>query len=107
MIVLFSSLARVVLRRGELDRARTALTGGDTAHAHRAAGAAAAGWPERLASPAGWADAASYTLADAKMLRKEMTAGYLVAGFLAVLVPTGLWRDVFVSGHGLWTSLEK
>jgi YHS domain-containing protein len=41
------------------------------------------------------------------MLRKEMAAGYLVAGFLAVLVPASAWHDVFISGHGFWTSLEN
>jgi uncharacterized membrane protein YraQ (UPF0718 family)/YHS domain-containing protein len=99
MIVLFSLLARAVLRRREVEDARMRLGGADA----RAPGA---GRP-RPTSLAGWADAASYTLADAKMLRKEMTAGYLVAGFLAVLVPTSLWRDVFVTGHGFWTSLEN
>jgi len=33
--------------------------------------------------------------------------GYLVAGFLAVLVPTGVWGTVFVRGHGFGTSLEN
>jgi len=41
------------------------------------------------------------------MLRKEMTAGYLVAGFLAVLVPVSVWNDVFLTGHGFWTSLQN
>ena len=104
MIVLFSLLARLVLRRREIEAARAGLAEGG--HEHGGA-AGRAGWRERLTSPAGWADAASYTLADAKMLRKEMAAGYLVAGFLAVLVPTGVWRAVFVSGHGFWTSLEN
>jgi uncharacterized protein len=36
-----------------------------------------------------------------------MAFGYAVAGFLAVLVPTNVWRDVFISGHGFWTSLEN
>jgi uncharacterized protein len=40
------------------------------------------------------------------MLRKEMAIGYVVAGFLAVMVPTRVWEAVFVSGHGFWTSLE-
>ena len=107
MITLFSLLARLVLRRAELEDARRALTGADTHHVHDTPAATAAGWRERLGSLAGWADAASYTLADAKMLRKEMTAGYLIAGFLAVLVPASLWSDVFVSGHGLATSVEN
>jgi YHS domain-containing protein len=99
MIVLFSLLARAVLKRREIDKARDRLGAADV----RASGAR----PPRPTSLAGWADAASYTLADAKMLRKEMTAGYLVAGFLAVLVPASVWSDVFVSGHGFWTSLEN
>ena len=31
----------------------------------------------------------------------------MVAGFLAVLVPTSVWQAVFVSGHGFWTSVEN
>jgi uncharacterized protein len=99
MIVLFSLVARLVLRRQEIEAARAGLGEADV----RAPG----GHRPRPTSLAGWADAASYTLADARMLRKEMAAGYLVAGFLAVLVPTSFWNDVFVSGHGFWTSLEN
>src|SRR6202011_3545589 len=61
----------------------------------------------RLRSPAAWADAASYTMADLVMLRKEMIIGYLVAGFLAVLVPNTLWDGVFFHGHGVATSIEN
>jgi uncharacterized protein len=99
MIVLFSLAARLVLRRQEIDAARAGLGDADV----RAAG----GDRPRPTSLAGWADAASYTLADAKMLRKEMAAGYLVAGFLAVLVPTSFWHSVFITGHGFGTSLEN
>ncbi|HQU26533.1 MAG TPA: permease, partial [Acidimicrobiales bacterium] len=56
---------------------------------------------------AGWSDAASYALADATMLRKELAIGYVVAGLLAVLVPHGFWSALFVSGHGFWSSLEN
>ncbi len=54
-----------------------------------------------------WADAASYTMADLKMLRRELAIGYVVAGFLAVLVPTHLWNDLFLHGHGFGTTLEN
>ena len=107
MIVLFSLLARLVLARRELEAARRGLAGGGTDHVHEAPAATSASWRQRLGSLAGWADAASYTLADAKMLRKEMAAGYLVAGFLAVLVPTSVWHDIFITGHGFWTSLQN
>jgi YHS domain-containing protein len=64
-------------------------------------------WRQKLTSKAAWADAAAYTMADIKMLRKELVIGYVVAGFLAVVVPMNVWNDVFVSGHGFWTTLEN
>jgi len=64
-------------------------------------------WGVKLRSKAAWSDAAGYTMADLTMLRRELVIGYLVAGFLAVLVPTRLWNDVFLHGHGFWTSLEN
>ncbi len=64
-------------------------------------------WREKLTSRAAWSDAASYSMADITMLRKELVIGYGVAGFLAVLVPTRAWNDVFLTGHGAWTSIEN
>jgi hypothetical protein len=46
-------------------------------------------------------------MADLTMLRRELVIGYVVAGFLAVVVPTHLWNDVFLHGHGVWTTLEN
>ena len=62
---------------------------------------------EKLGSPAALSDAANYAVADVTMLRKELIIGYLVAGFLAVFVPTSLWNAVFLHGHGGWTVLEN
>jgi YHS domain-containing protein/uncharacterized membrane protein YraQ (UPF0718 family) len=64
-------------------------------------------WREKLTSKAAWADAASYTMADVTMLRKELVIGYGIAGFLAVLVPMSVWNDVFWKGHGFWTSVQN
>ena len=64
-------------------------------------------WRQKLTSKAAWADAASYTMADITMLRKELVIGYGVAGFLTVLVPMHVWNDVFMTGHGFWTSVEN
>ncbi len=63
-------------------------------------------WP-KLRSPAALSDAASYAIADATMLRRELFIGYGVAGFLAVLVPTDAWNALFVHGHGFWTIIEN
>jgi uncharacterized protein len=64
-------------------------------------------WRLKLRSRGAWADAASYAMADLTMLRRELVLGYMIAGFLTVLVPTRVWNDVFVHGHGFGTSLEN
>jgi uncharacterized membrane protein YraQ (UPF0718 family) len=64
-------------------------------------------WRQKLRSRAAWSDAASYTVADLTMLRRELVVGYVVAGFLTVLVPVHVWNDVFIHGHGWWTSVEN
>ena len=64
-------------------------------------------WRQKLTSKAAWSDAASYTMADITMLRNELVIGYTVAGVLAVMVPMRAWSDVFLTGHGFWTSLEN
>ena len=51
--------------------------------------------------------AAGYTMADVTMLRRELVIGYGVAGFLSVLVPTEWWNEIFLHGHGFWTSVEN
>jgi uncharacterized membrane protein YraQ (UPF0718 family)/YHS domain-containing protein len=64
-------------------------------------------WGAKLRSRAAWSDAATYTMADLTMLRRELVVGYVIAGFLAVLVPSHVWNVVFLHGHGFWTSLEN
>jgi YHS domain-containing protein/uncharacterized membrane protein YraQ (UPF0718 family) len=64
-------------------------------------------WATKLRSKGAWSDAASYTMADINMLRKELVIGYVVAGILAVVVPVTAWNDVFLHGHGFWTVLEN
>ncbi len=64
-------------------------------------------WSKKLRSKPRWADAASYTIADLTMLRREIFIGFIVAGFLAALVPSGLWNAVFIHGHGWWTTIEN
>jgi uncharacterized membrane protein YraQ (UPF0718 family) len=46
-------------------------------------------------------------MSDLTMLRKEIVLGYVVAGFLATVVPDSLWNALFLQGHGFWTTLEN
>ena len=105
MIVLLALLGAVALtgRRVEAARSRLSAVSND----EQAEELQHQPWSRRLRSRSGWADAASYTMADLTMLRREMLVGYLVAGFLAALVPTGVWNAVFLQGHGTWTQVEN
>ena len=112
MIGLLALVARFFFRPALVERARQHLAGRSsrsTEDEHRAdlGGAQVAPLARRLRSRAGWVNAATYTMADLVMLRKEMVVGYLVAGFLAVLVPNSLWNTIFFHGHGFATSVEN
>ncbi|MBF6558219.1 MAG: permease [Acidimicrobiales bacterium] len=111
MIALFTVLAGLYLRGRLVVQARERLTGVDghdhmdrppenTALQHQP-------WGRRLRSRGGWADSATYTMADLTMLRKELAIGYMVAGFLATVVPIHFWNAIFLHGHGFWTSVEN
>jgi uncharacterized protein len=117
MIVLLVTLGGFVLtpRVVAAARRRVGSAGSGSAASSAASGTAAdpqdepghGAWRKKLSSRAAWSDAASYTIADLKMLRRELVIGYLVAGFLAVLVPSGAWNAIFIRGHGGWTVLEN
>ncbi len=117
MIAMFAVVSRFFFPRALVDRARVRVqSGADGERDHQdmpgmsaAGGDAAERVPfrVRVRSLAGWSDAASYTMADITMLRREMVIGFGVAGFLAVLVPDSVWAHVFITGNGFWTSLEN
>ena len=117
MIVLLALVGGFIFNRRVTEPARQRLQAGVVGgHDHAAmVGVSAdrqselerAPWRQKLTSKAAWSDAASYTMADITMLRKELVIGYVVAGFLAVVVPMHAWNDVFLTGHGAWTSVEN
>ena len=90
MIVLLVLVGGFLLRGPLVERARERLrhvTAG-TAHDHQAMVGVSEDrqhqlertpWREKLTSKGAWADAASYTMADIIMLRKELLIGYTVA----------------------------
>ena len=116
MIILLALTGGAVIGSQRAAAARARLTGTGNGSEHQAMAGLSEEeqaeldrepWRQKLTSKAGWSDAASYTMADLIMLRRELVIGYLVAGFLAVLVPTHVWNEVFLHGHGLWTSVEN
>jgi uncharacterized membrane protein YraQ (UPF0718 family)/YHS domain-containing protein len=118
MIVLLALTGGFFITRKLTDPARERLRSGRTADGHdhqamtgvsedRQAALERIPWREKVRSKAAWSDAASYTMADITMLRTELVIGYVVAGFLAVLVSPHVWNDVFWRHHGMLTSIEN
>ena len=112
MIVLLVLLGSLWLRGRTIAEARrvaeAAAGGHDHDHCHGGGPAVATGtWGRRVRSLDGWSEAAGHALDDLRMLRRELVIGFVVAGLLTVAVPTHVWSDVFIRGHGFWTSLEN
>jgi uncharacterized protein len=64
-------------------------------------------WREKFSNRRNYSLAAQYTIGDITMLRKELFAGFLVAGFIMVHVPNAWWAHLFFTGHGSLTVLEN
>jgi uncharacterized protein len=93
--------------RAHLDRSEA--VGGAHEHRHDHGGESHEELPlrRRLRSVDGWGEAAGYMISDLTMIRKELVIGFVVAGFVTVLVPDVVWQSLFVTGHGFWSSLEN
>jgi uncharacterized membrane protein YraQ (UPF0718 family) len=64
-------------------------------------------WRERARDKENYRLAARFTIGDLTMLRKELLAGFVVAGFIMVDVPNRWWSHFFLNGRGGWTVLEN
>ena len=95
MIALMALLLRAFVSPRLEERARAHAQQADTGHEHHAF-STEAGWRERLVSPAAWSDVAHNFRGDWRMLWKEITAGFLLAGFVAQ-AGNGFLGDVFLT----------
>ena len=55
-------------------------------------------WRRRIRSRAGWNLVGHHFVSDWKMVWEEILIGFTVAGFVAVLVPAGVWESIFLIG---------
>ena len=67
------------------ERAREHAQQAAAGHLHRAAGTAGMSWRERLTAVDAWTDVAHNFSGDWGMLWKEITIGFLLAGFIGLL----------------------
>jgi YHS domain-containing protein len=84
MIVLMALMLRWFVSPRLEQRARKHAQEADTGHQHHAAGSELS-WRQRLTSAEAWSDVAHNFRGDWQMLWKEITAGFLLAGFIGLL----------------------
>ena len=54
-----------------------------------------------------WRDAAGFTIGDLTMVRIELLIGFIVAGLADTLIPISWWHHLFLSGHGILSTIEN
>jgi uncharacterized protein len=96
MIVLMTLMLRAFVSRRLEQEAREHAQEADTGHQHRAAGEAMS-WRQRLRSASAWSDVAHNFRGDWQMLWKEITIGFLLAGFVAQL-GNDFFNSLFLKG---------
>jgi uncharacterized membrane protein YraQ (UPF0718 family)/YHS domain-containing protein len=96
MIVLMAVLLRAFVSPRLEQQAREHTRQADTGHQHHMAGEQMS-WRQRLTSASGWSDVAHNFRGDWQMLYKEITVGFLLAGFVAQL-GDGFFNGLFLKG---------
>jgi uncharacterized membrane protein YraQ (UPF0718 family) len=94
MIALMAVLLRAFVSRQLETEAREHAREADAGHQHAGAGMT---WRRRLTSATAWSDVAQNFRGDWKMLWKEITVGFLLAGFVAQL-GDGFFNGLFLKG---------
>src|SRR6266487_6920772 len=94
LILLMWAAVRAFVTPTEEERAREHAQTADTGHQHTMASEQRT-LRERLVSEQAWSDVAHNFRGDWQMLWKEMTAGFLIAGFVAI-VPSNVFEAVFL-----------
>ncbi len=84
MIVLMVAMLRLFVSRQLEEQAREHAQEADTGHQHHTAGERM-GWRTRLTSASAWSDVAHNFRGDWQMLWKEISIGFLLAGFIGLL----------------------
>jgi uncharacterized protein len=85
MIALMWALLRLFVSREHERVAREHAHTAHAGHVHHAAGTEGLTWRERATSIEAWSDVAHNFRGDWRMLWKEITTGFLLAGFIALL----------------------
>jgi uncharacterized protein len=94
LIVLMWGAVHLVVLRDEEEGAREHAREADTGHQHTIS-AGERSWRDKLTSAEAWSEVAHNFRGDWQMLWKEMTAGFLIAGFVGLL-PRSIFEAAFL-----------
>jgi len=102
LIAIMWLLIKLTLPKGLVEQARS--HGSDEeehhhSHHHHEMEMPGESFPQKIGHRENWARVASAFIMDVSMLWKEILIGFLIAGFLMVLVPDSWWQKLFVA-HG-------
>jgi uncharacterized protein len=93
--LMWAGVRLFVTRRLEEDAREHAMTA-TAGHEHAMAGSEDLTWRQRLTSVGAWSDVAHNFRGDWEMLWKEITAGFVIAGFIALL-PMSFFNGLFLT----------
>ena len=93
--LMWAGIRLFVTRRLE-EEARAHAIEAQTGHEHHMAGTEGLSLRQRLTSVGAWSDVAHNFRGDWEMLWKEITGGFVIAGFIALL-PMSFFNDLFIT----------
>jgi uncharacterized membrane protein YraQ (UPF0718 family)/YHS domain-containing protein len=105
VVLMWAGIRLFVTRRLEAD-ARTHALAAQTGHEHHMAESEGLSWRQRLVSPQAWSDVAHNFRGDWQMLWKEIAAGFVIAGFVALL-PMDFFNALFITDAPGWLRLPE
>jgi uncharacterized membrane protein YraQ (UPF0718 family)/YHS domain-containing protein len=97
---------RLFVTRTLEEEARANAQEAQTGHEHHSARSEGLTWRQRLTSVDAWTDVAQNFRGDWEMLWKEIGAGFLIAGFVALL-PMSFFNGLFLTDAPAWIRIPE
>ena len=106
LVVLMWAGIRLFITRRLEEQAREHALAAQSGHEHHMAGSGGLTWRQRLTSVQAWSHVAHNFRGDIEMLWKEITAGFVIAGFVALL-PMTFFNGLFLTDAPAWIRIPE
>jgi uncharacterized protein len=105
IVAMWAGIRLFVTRQLE-EEGRAHAQAAQTGHEHHMAGSESLTWRQRLTSVEAWSDVAHNFRGDWEMLWKEITGGFVIAGFIALL-PMSFFNGLFLTDSPAWIRVPE